>query len=399
VGEGCDDENRVDGDGCQADCSLPSCGDGVLDASELCDDGNNVPGDGCSTGCMSDESCGNGVVDLTVGEECDDGNLIDADGCQSDCALPTCGDGIRDATEICDDGDRESGDGCRSDCLSDETCGNGLIDAAAGEECDDGNTLDHDGCSATCLWEESATCDDDRALWERPAFTVPPSNPLDSLAPPFTVEAWILKRSTTLFQGAIASRYQVPATGNHRFQMAQWDSGDISVQFFAAGDSFYSVNYIASAPVGVGWHHVAVSCTASACTVFFDGQPGSPASFSTGTIPAWSGNWSFGANPNLNEQLRVPLDEVRLSDSARYSSSFVPKRRFFADANTLGLWHLDETTGTLVPDEGGLNHHGVVASGAWGPSECGFCNDGVDQDSNGQTDCADPSCIYKSVCW
>jgi cysteine-rich repeat protein len=88
-------------------------------AGETCDDGNRASGDGCSADCLSDESCGNGVLDAAAGEVCDDGN-------------------------------RRSGDGCSADCLSDESCGNHVIDVAAGESCDDGNRAAGDGCDAFC---------------------------------------------------------------------------------------------------------------------------------------------------------------------------------------------------------------------------------------------------------
>lgn len=35
---------------CRADCTIPRCGDGLLDPGEVCDDGNEQSGDGCS-GC------------------------------------------------------------------------------------------------------------------------------------------------------------------------------------------------------------------------------------------------------------------------------------------------------------------------------------------------------------
>jgi cysteine-rich repeat protein len=53
-GEQCDDGNLVDGDGCQADCTLTpgaGCGDGDIDPGEQCDDGNNTSGDGCEANC------------------------------------------------------------------------------------------------------------------------------------------------------------------------------------------------------------------------------------------------------------------------------------------------------------------------------------------------------------
>ncbi len=38
---------------CRTNCTIPRCGDGILDGGEVCDDGNNVDGDGCSSDCLS----------------------------------------------------------------------------------------------------------------------------------------------------------------------------------------------------------------------------------------------------------------------------------------------------------------------------------------------------------
>ncbi len=160
-GEMCDDGNVVDGDGCSADCnSDETCGNGVIDISigELCDDANVADGDGCSADCLSDETCGNGIADVAIGEVCDDANMTDGDGCSADCLSDeTCGNGIIDvaAGELCDDANAMGGDGCSDDCTSDESCGNGIVDIAAGEACDDANTTPGDGCSADCLSDET----------------------------------------------------------------------------------------------------------------------------------------------------------------------------------------------------------------------------------------------------
>ncbi len=168
-GEVCDDGNIMNGDGCASDCkSQEKCGDGVVntEAGEVCDDGNTVSGDGCSADCKSNETCGNGIVDTAVGEVCDDGNTKDGkcddgtgcntntdcttgkcspDGCSANCkSNETCGNGIVDLGEVCDDGNTVSGDSCESDCQSGTGCGNGVIDP--GEECDDGNQDDNDDC-------------------------------------------------------------------------------------------------------------------------------------------------------------------------------------------------------------------------------------------------------------
>lgn len=38
---------------CRLDCTVPKCGDGVLDGGETCDDGNTVGSDGCAADCSS----------------------------------------------------------------------------------------------------------------------------------------------------------------------------------------------------------------------------------------------------------------------------------------------------------------------------------------------------------
>ncbi|MDB4678673.1 DUF4215 domain-containing protein [bacterium] len=151
-GEVCDDGNQVSGDGCSADClSDETCANGIHDpaAGEICDDGNTDGGDGCRADCLSDETCGNGVTDPSLGEECDDDNPTEGDGCDSNCTWSRCGNGILANDEACDDGNTDGGDGCSADCLSDETCGNGIVDVAAGEECDGGEYCNPD-CTSAC---------------------------------------------------------------------------------------------------------------------------------------------------------------------------------------------------------------------------------------------------------
>ncbi len=153
VGETCDDGNSEPGDGCNPDCVVEFCGNGVLDPGETCDDGNFHSGDGCSADCLSDESCGNGYLDAVVGETCDGSSLPSAV-CGATCQVIYCGNGIVDGDEVCDDGNFLPGDGCSPDCQSTEICGNGYPDFAAGEQCDDGNFRSHDGCSSGCSLEQ-----------------------------------------------------------------------------------------------------------------------------------------------------------------------------------------------------------------------------------------------------
>jgi len=198
--EKCDDGPRNSDetpDACRLDCTLPHCGDGVIDPQkgEQCDDGpanGNAP-NACRSTCRL-PSCGDGVIDPSRGETCDTG-AANSDAipnrCRSTCRLPSCGDGVLDSNEECDDGNVAEGDGCSFDCKSElprlptaPRCGNNLLDPGeecdsgsmnanvpdqcrmncllprcgdriqdANEECDDGNNASGDGCNAACLKE------------------------------------------------------------------------------------------------------------------------------------------------------------------------------------------------------------------------------------------------------
>lgn len=122
VGEQCDDGNTVGGDACNAQCRIPTCGDGIVDRQngEACDDGPAnalTPNAACRPNCQP-QRCGDAILDAT--ETCDDGNLVSGDGCAPDCkSNEQCGNGIVDVVlgEECDSGPRGlSGDGCSSRC-------------------------------------------------------------------------------------------------------------------------------------------------------------------------------------------------------------------------------------------------------------------------------------------
>lgn len=160
-GEDCDDGNIVDGDGCDHDCHLERCGDGVLQPSrgEVCDLGDAMNGKcmGCSADCKSLERCGDGIIDSECGEICDNGpNPTNAcNGCDAQCkSKQTCGNGIVDTEcgEVCN----PPGGACAPDCRSAGMCGNGIVDP--GEECDDGLDMaafkfncDNCDCRSDCI--------------------------------------------------------------------------------------------------------------------------------------------------------------------------------------------------------------------------------------------------------
>ena len=171
VGESCDDGNTDDGDACLTSCDFARCGDGVVwRARELCDPGPNPPDAGgtCNANCTV-PSCGNGSVEPP--ERCDDGNRDDEDACSTRCLPASCGDGLlQRGVEQCDDGNASNQDACLETCKL-ARCGDAFVELGV-EPCDDGNTIETDACLTGCIsarcgdglvWSGVEACDDANA--------------------------------------------------------------------------------------------------------------------------------------------------------------------------------------------------------------------------------------------
>ncbi|MBI5504738.1 MAG: DUF4215 domain-containing protein [Deltaproteobacteria bacterium] len=178
AGEACDDGNTAAADGCRPYSFLPDptcaaampvrfctqatigCGDAARTGDEACDGGDPYGCDACYPDCTL--ACGNDIVD--PGEACDGPSAT----CDPDCTAALCGDGVVNALagESCDDGATAPCDGCSPACQSERAtvCGDGIVDAGCGEQCEDGNSDDGDCCSASCrLDPPGAVCPDTNA--------------------------------------------------------------------------------------------------------------------------------------------------------------------------------------------------------------------------------------------
>ena len=62
------------------------------------------------------------------------------------------------------------------------------------------------------------------------------------------------------------------------------------------------------------------------------------------------------------------IDEVRISNSARYTRAFTPpgpSDRFTPDEHTLALYHFDEGQGDVLQDSSGNGHDGKIHGAKW----------------------------------
>jgi hypothetical protein len=105
------------------------------------------------------------------------------------------------------------------------------------------------------------------------------------------------------------------------------------------------------------WHHVAgcrvVNGANVTMTLYWDGVAVATGAGNTSSIGPATKLVLGGVN-YLTTGLAGQIDEVRISNVNRYPSNFVPARRFVPDANTVALFHLDETAGTSFVDVNGL---------------------------------------------
>ncbi|WP_232103766.1 protein kinase domain-containing protein [Gimesia algae] len=63
--------------------------------------------------------------------------------------------------------------------------------------------------------------------------------------------------------------------------------------------------------------------------------------------------------------IKGSIDEVRFSNTARYSEDFTPTDHFENDKNTLALYHFDEGTGDVLKDSSGNGHDGKIVGAKW----------------------------------
>ena len=59
------------------------------------------------------------------------------------------------------------------------------------------------------------------------------------------------------------------------------------------------------------------------------------------------------------------IDEVRISNTARYTEDFKPQRRFTPDEHTMALYHFDEGKGDILKDSSGNGHDGKITAAKW----------------------------------
>lgn len=113
--------------------------------------------------------------------------------------------------------------------------------------------------------------------------------------------------------------------------------------------------------LSTGQHHVGMSYDGSTLRLLLDGAVVASTA-QTGTVTTSTNNLYFGADPaHTSEMFEGVIAEVRISNVARYTGSYtIPTNQFVSDANTVGLWHFSEGSGTTTADSSGNSNPGTL---------------------------------------
>ena len=152
----------------------------------------------------------------------------------------------------------------------------------------------------------------------------------------FTIDCWVRFTSAASEMIFLSQR-----TDDNNFWQFGYDNAAGGIKFLARSLSSNLVNITAPlTPTINTWYHVAVVRSGNVFSVYINGTSGASDTQSV-TIPDFTSSLFIGVYPSLVAYLNGYLDEIRISDSARWTTTFDPPTTDYSnDANTKLLLHL-----------------------------------------------------------
>ncbi|MEI6396482.1 MAG: LamG-like jellyroll fold domain-containing protein [Candidatus Taylorbacteria bacterium] len=166
------------------------------------------------------------------------------------------------------------------------------------------------------------------------------------LSAPWTVEVW----AKDYFSMGIIN-------GESGWYFTNVSGGAITLQYF--GDGGVPYTQLNPFTASGAWQHYAVVADGTYLTLFVDGTQVAQIS-SAGIMDAVSEVFYIGTAGGWNTSGAGTIDEVRISNSARYTTTFTPSTSFTNDGNTIALWKFNENTGTSAADSSSNSHTGTL---------------------------------------
>lgn len=188
---------------------------------------------------------------------------------------------------------------------------------------------------------------------------ISPNGPMSTISATtsYTIEAWV-KRTIINNTNGLERIY----------------SKDNIFQFRVFNNNFEaeigSASVQTAYPADTLWHHLAFVRDKSSNTLklFIDGQLKVSIADNSSSLNNNGAIVCIGARNNGNgiyELWKGNIRYLRVSNVARYNSSFTSAHRYDADTNTLALWPFSEGTGTVLHDVSGHNYNGNIVNATW----------------------------------
>ena len=170
-----------------------------------------------------------------------------------------------------------------------------------------------------------------------------------------TIEAWFKINQITNYGGIVRRNSPTASCWTCQEYSSQAQFGIFTPTF----QNFYSNSTLSTNL----WYHIACVYSGSQMRIYLNGVLDRSQSAS-GTIRTLSTAHTYVGSENgiSSTFFNGWIDEVRVSNVARYSSNFAIPMHLSTDANTVLLIHMDEGSGTVANDASGMGNHGIFAS-------------------------------------
>jgi hypothetical protein len=190
----------------------------------------------------------------------------------------------------------------------------------------------------------------------------------------FTIEGWIRPGSVSGIPGLLTDRATSLSLSGVNWDISIYNGSYLGTRtatlLFETGSGAGNIIIISNNNVFTTntWYHFAVVRSSDVISMYVNGVDVTNNRAGTQSAGIGAGNLTIGGFPNGALMYSGHFDEIRWSNTARYTSGFTPSTApFVNDGNTKLLLHMDGTDGsTYFDDDNGVSRSavGVVGNGS-----------------------------------